>query len=378
MNNNDTNESNLFDFLKRGIGSENAFSAGFAYLLASEPEAQRVFLTFVEEQTGVAVEHKDGWKVETEVKREALGGTSFYVDLMLSRPDPMPTELWFEHKIESPLGKGQLDKYLEAMTRFEAGGGKVVQLAFISRGRIDLSGAAGSKLRDPGESGVRWCAAEGGSRGFMSWSDLLKATQAAESAWADTNRMFVDWWARLRFMVEPAAATSWSSVIPKLQADNKFERTRLEKMWYLEAQRAEQMGWAKDGSAYVGNDHGYKRGDLRLHVIAFDSHEMASKKSGINLSGMRAELLEVSLVGGGLKDVGEKRRQDDGAGCRGWSLKTTHANANTWVRVVIEVGELGHVDFSDDQQVAEILADTFCAAVDVLRSEFPQHFSPAS
>lgn len=369
-------ESNLFGFFRRGVGTENAFSAGLAYLLASEPEAQRVFLEFIAQQTGVSIDHKDGWEVRTEVERSATG-QPIYVDLVLSRATPIPTELWFEHKIESGLGDGQLERYLEAVTRSARQGELVVQLAFISRRRLDLSGALAAKLQSAGGSGVRWCEAEGGNRGFISWPDMLPVMQQACADWDRTNRMFIEWWSRLPNMVAPDSASSWSDLIPKQEGgQGAFQETRLGQLWYAEQQCASEGGWELVAKPYKGNPHTFRRGGVKIQVTAFDSHEAASKRSGINLSDMRAELLEVALFGEEVQAHPEERAVDEVRGGRRWSLKTTYdKKTGTWIRVMVEVGEMADVDFSNDGEIARLLAETFSVGMDVLRSRQPQHFA---
>lgn len=379
MNESSNKQANLFAFLNCGGAVENAFSAGLAYLLASEPDAQEVFLGFVEEQTGVTLEPKTGWLVQTEVERPS-GRQKIFVDMVLSQPDGSPIELWFEHKIESNFGEGQLGRYLEAMELAKAEK-KVVQLAVISRRRLDLSEVNDFKLSEAASSGVRWCTAEGGCRGFVSWTGLLPAMQAASREWAHTNKMFIDWWAGIPLMLAPEPAKNWSDLIPKQQGGKgPFSETELGDLWYEELQRAKDAGWQLVSKPYKGNPHSFKRGDLTIQVKAFESHEMASATSGVNLAGMRAELLEVALFGHEVEGVDDERGVDEVRGAsRQWSVKTTYnPHTGTWIRVLIEVGDMSNVDFTNKAQLAKLLADTFSVGMDVLQKRAPQHFSSSA
>jgi hypothetical protein len=115
--------SNIFNRLLAGFGKEEPFTASLALFIERNKEFRLAFLNWLQ---AIVSEDLTGyvWEVATEVTKPSQYGDA-RLDMVLAHPE---IELWFEHKIDAPIGKrkskaddedivDQLQKYLDAAAR---------------------------------------------------------------------------------------------------------------------------------------------------------------------------------------------------------------------------------------------------------------------
>jgi len=364
---------NIFADFQKGLGIEAVFTTALAALLRRSDALRTAFLGWVAESTGLPLDPSDRWDIECEFPVQVgthLARGKCSVDMVMRSAG---LELWFEHKIGSPLrqpspgcDQDQLANYLDAAWRRRHGITHLGPLPPVSECPVSTSDRVAliviSKCRQ-NMARYRGRRAEfedtgcglllPGTKGYLEWQSFLPIARDVvdrlEGFVGELARHFVAWWREIPGMESHAVPAGWAELF-KMDGST-FVESPLRGLWARELDTAEKLGWRTYSLPYKGNDHLYKvpfvEGLRQVQVKALAD----ASKSQAYVRGMRPEAIEVSFAGTAVPRLAPTTGESEG---RKWSLRSEAEPKNKGhirVRLLVEVGDWEAADNVDRESL---------------------------